>query len=189
MAAASTFPPIVCVVQFHHHRGPEIEDWFGVTDGADPAVDNDWAFLPFMALSDGSHTYRPHPPSLGLPVMLSSHSPAFSSTEDFSYFTLRRRSTDGVPPSSAFGISCTRQMDASELLNRPPDVTRSTVQKAVVAIADSPQTFGQLREKLSVVTEAWFNQRCARAEGAQRSRRPRLMAEQRLRGCGYLEGR
>lgn len=50
-------------------------------------------------------------------------------------------------------------MDASQLLNRPPEVTRSTVQKAVVVIADSPQYFGMLRERLSVVTKAWFAQR------------------------------
>lgn len=50
-------------------------------------------------------------------------------------------------------------MDASELVNRPTDVTRSTVQKAVVVIADSPQFFGQLREKLSMVTGAWFAQK------------------------------
>lgn len=50
-------------------------------------------------------------------------------------------------------------MDASQLLDRPAEVTRSTVQKAVVAIADSPQFFGHLREKLSMVTEAWFAQR------------------------------
>lgn len=50
-------------------------------------------------------------------------------------------------------------MDASQLLNRPADVTRSTVQKAVVVIADSPQYFGVLRERLSVVTKAWFAQR------------------------------
>jgi hypothetical protein len=50
-------------------------------------------------------------------------------------------------------------MDASALLNRPADVTRSTVQKAVVVIADSPQFFGMLRERLSVVTSAWFAQR------------------------------
>jgi hypothetical protein len=35
----------------------------------------------------------------------------------------------------------------------------STVQKAVVVIADSPQYFGVLRERLSVVTNAWFAQR------------------------------
>ncbi len=64
--------PIVCVVGFHHARyvvsrsihwnqrlvyasGPEIESWFGIDDGVDPAADNDWSFLPFMALSDGAH--------------------------------------------------------------------------------------------------------------------------------------
>lgn len=50
-------------------------------------------------------------------------------------------------------------MDAAQLLVRPADVTRSTVQKAVVVIADSPQSFGMLRERLSVVTKAWFAQR------------------------------
>jgi hypothetical protein len=50
-------------------------------------------------------------------------------------------------------------MDASSLISRPSDVTRSTVQKAVVVIADSPQYFGMLRERLSVVTSAWFAQR------------------------------
>ena len=83
----------------------------------------------------------------------------YRSTEDFSYFTLRRRATQYFPSTSVFGISCTRQLDASQLHNRPADVTRSTVQKAVVAIADSPQFFGQLREKLSMVTGAWFAQK------------------------------
>ena len=50
-------------------------------------------------------------------------------------------------------------MDASQLINRPEDVTRSTVQKAVVVIADSPQTFGMLRQRLSIVAQAWFAQR------------------------------
>ena len=50
-------------------------------------------------------------------------------------------------------------MDAALLVPRPPDVTRSTVQKAVVVIADSPQFFGMLRERLGVVTTAWFAQR------------------------------
>ena len=38
-------------------------------------------------------------------------------------------------------------------------MTRSTVQKAVVVIADSPQTFGMLRQRLSIVTYRWFEQR------------------------------
>ena len=62
-------------------------------------------------------------------------------------------------PVSLFGISCTRQLDASTLIERSPEVTRSTVQKAVVVIADTPVYFGGLKEKLGMVTRAWFAQR------------------------------
>lgn len=81
------------------------------------------------------------------------------SEEDFSYFTLLRPEGPTGPSTSLFGIACTRQLDSSQLINRPADVTRSTVQKAVVIIADSPQAFGMLRERLSIVTKAWFAQR------------------------------
>ena len=173
MSSGTSFKPVVCVVGFHHakyeklpmshprgisliaSRGPEIESWFGVEDGHDPATDNDWSFLPFMALSDGAHTYGIIPPTddtTGADLI-------GRTTEDFSYFTLLRRRASTQAATSLFGISCTRQMDANELLKRPADVTRSTVQKAVVVIADSPQHFGHLREKLSMVTGAWFAQR------------------------------
>ena len=82
-----------------------------------------------------------------------------STAEDFSYFTLRRVATEKTPATSLFGISCTRQLDAASLISRPADVTRSTVQKAVVVISESPQYFGALREKLSAVTKAWFAQK------------------------------
>ncbi|KAI9789392.1 MAG: late secretory pathway protein avl9 [Peltula sp. TS41687] len=131
------FMPLVTIVGFHHARGPEVENWFGVEDGSDPAIENEWPLLPFMALSDGSH----------------------ASTEDFSYFTLRHEDPANDSAISLFGISCSRQMDANHLINRPADVTRSTVQKAVVVITDSPQAFGLIREKLSMVTAAWFAQR------------------------------
>jgi len=49
------FIPLVCVVDFHHARGPEVEKWFGVDETRDPAVEYDWTLLPFMALSDGAH--------------------------------------------------------------------------------------------------------------------------------------
>jgi len=51
----SGFVPLVCVVDFHHARGPEVEKWFGVPEGSDPAAEYDWTLLPFMALSDGAH--------------------------------------------------------------------------------------------------------------------------------------
>ncbi|KAE8380547.1 transport protein Avl9-domain-containing protein [Aspergillus bertholletiae] len=135
-SVSSRQAPIVMVIDFHHARGPEIELCFG-DDGADPAAENDWSLLPFMALSDGAHM----------------------STEEFSYFTLRRKETTTEPATSLFGISCSRQIDSNLLLHRPSDVTRSTVQKAVVVITDSPQSLGQLREKLSIITSAWFAQR------------------------------
>lgn len=92
-----------------------------------------------MALSDGAH----------------------ASAEDFSYFTLRREAKDDAPATSLFGISCTRQLDSSLLIARPEDVTRSTVQKAVVVIGgrESVGAYGQVKERLSVVTKAWFGQR------------------------------
>jgi hypothetical protein len=52
-----SFVPLVSVVDFHHARGPEVERWFGVDEGHDPAVEYDWPLLPFMALSDGAHAY------------------------------------------------------------------------------------------------------------------------------------
>ena len=51
------FIPLVSVVDFHHARGPEVETWFGVEEGHDPAAEYDWPLLPFMALSDGAHAY------------------------------------------------------------------------------------------------------------------------------------
>jgi hypothetical protein len=57
-----------------------------------------------------------------------------------------------------FGIACNRQIAASALAVRGPDVTRSTVQKAVVVLAATP-VFGLVRDRLGVVTRALFEQR------------------------------
>lgn len=133
----SDFTPLVCVVDFHHARGPEIEHWIGVPEGSeDPTLQNDWSLIPYMALPDGAH----------------------SMNEEFSYFTLLHKPTDGIP-TSVFGIACTQQVDAASLTWKSEDVTRSAVQKAVVALTERPGEFGRLREKLSVVTRAWFEQR------------------------------
>jgi hypothetical protein len=34
-----------------------VESWFGAEEGTDPAIENEWPLLPFMALSDGAHVY------------------------------------------------------------------------------------------------------------------------------------
>ncbi|KAF2765390.1 hypothetical protein EJ03DRAFT_209211 [Teratosphaeria nubilosa] len=138
MAPACSFRPLVCIVDFHHARGPEVENWIGA-EGSDPTAENDWQLIPYMALPDGAH----------------------QNEEEFSYFSLVHKAHGGqdVEPTSVFGISCCHQIDASTLLWKSEDVKRSAVQKAVVAITDRPQSFTALREKLSVVTRAWFAQK------------------------------
>ncbi|KAK0323740.1 hypothetical protein LTR82_005487 [Friedmanniomyces endolithicus] len=181
--SAPPFTPLLCVVDFHHARGPEISHWFGTSpEQSDPLEDNGWGLIPYMALPDGAHR----------------------GVEEFSYFSLvykgkpstgegsGDRSEDGGgdgdgnregagngdqaaaasdggvgvgvgaaagKETSIFGISCCQSIPASSLLWKSGDVTRSAVQKAVVALTDQPERFSKLREKLRVVTRAWFAQR------------------------------
>jgi hypothetical protein len=46
------------VINFYTYlnRGPEVELCLS-DEGSDPVAENDWSLLPFMALSDGAHTY------------------------------------------------------------------------------------------------------------------------------------
>lgn len=62
-SSTGAFVPLVTVIGFHHARGPEVESWYGVSEGADPALDYGWSLLPFMALSDGAHAYV-HPSTI-----------------------------------------------------------------------------------------------------------------------------
>ncbi|KAL2415598.1 Late secretory pathway protein AVL9 [Exophiala dermatitidis] len=140
----TTIAPQVAVVDFHHARGPEVEFWVDPA-GAELAQRNDWSLLPFMALSDGAHAM----------------------VEEFSYFTLldvdgdsedHSTSTSNSKKTTLFGIACTRQIRAEKLKRRSTDVTRSTVQKAVVVIVPTARGMGELRERLGAVTAAWFAQ-------------------------------
>ncbi|KAL2431798.1 Late secretory pathway protein AVL9 [Exophiala dermatitidis] len=150
--AATTIAPQVAVVDFHHARGPEVEFWVDHA-GEELARRNDWSLLPFMALSDGAHAM----------------------VEEFSYFTLLDVDVDGQDrgndgdndgdttstsrrKTTLFGIACTRQIRAEKLKRRSTDVTRSTVQKAVVVVVPTARGMGELRERLGAVTAAWFAQ-------------------------------
>ncbi|KAF8610331.1 hypothetical protein BDV93DRAFT_430053 [Ceratobasidium sp. AG-I] len=159
-------PPLiycVAVVDFNHLVGPRIEFAYPpIPDSdlppppspsdpdsppvgpntllADPAIQR---VLPFLALPDGAHL----------------------SAEDYAYFhVVKGMKEDGSMEEDAeggdtvFGISCNRQLAASELLTRGADVTRSTVQKALVVLARRP-LFGAIRDRLGVVTRAYFGQR------------------------------
>ncbi|KAF9527500.1 transport protein Avl9-domain-containing protein [Crepidotus variabilis] len=119
----------VALVDFNHLVGPRIEYSRG-----DIFEDEEVGkILPFLALPDGAHL----------------------SAEDYSYFHLVK---PGPNPTTIFGISCNQQISAASLLVKAADVTRSTVQKAVVVLASKP-VFGPIREKLRVVTTALFHQR------------------------------
>ena len=107
-------------------------------EGQSLAEQNEFELLPFQALSDGAH----------------------GASEEFSWFTIPAKDASSILATSLFGMSCTRQIDSKRLKHRSVDVTRSTVQKAVVVLTDEPQYFGQFRERLSAVTNAWFAQEC-----------------------------
>ncbi|BFZ57337.1 hypothetical protein PYCC9005_004389 [Savitreella phatthalungensis] len=119
----------VLVVDFHHARGPEIE-WCCPEESEPRPLS--WDLLPFQALPDGAHLRE----------------------EDYAYFTTRNDAG-----SSTFGIACVRQIKAAELKVLSPEVTRSTIQKAVVVLTTTPHVFPHVKEKLGAVTRAYFGQR------------------------------
>lgn len=75
--------------------------------------------------------------------------------EDYSCFHLH---LPRISRQTVYGISCIRQLRADELINRTSDITRSTVQKAVIVLANKP-VFGPIRDKLGVITRTFFAQR------------------------------
>ncbi|GAA5823948.1 hypothetical protein JCM10212_001055, partial [Sporobolomyces blumeae] len=123
----------VLLVGFDHALGPTVE--FTYPRSAH-LVENEHlhSTLPFLALPDGAH----------------------ARDEDYTYFHLHCPQL--AQDETVFGISCNRQITASQLLHKGKDVTRSTVQKAIVVLASKP-IFGPLRNKLDVVTRSFFAQR------------------------------
>ncbi|OXH07772.1 hypothetical protein C369_04318 [Cryptococcus neoformans A5-35-17] len=138
----------IAVVDFNHLIGPTVEYAFPPSLQNALSIDENLSKeLPFLALPDGAHL----------------------SEEDYSYFhctfspsndnSQQHNAETNIPTNQTlFGISCNRQLASAELHRRPSDVTRSMVQKAVVVIASHP-IFGPIRDRLGVVTRAYFAQR------------------------------
>ncbi|GAO45987.1 hypothetical protein SAICODRAFT_4814 [Saitoella complicata NRRL Y-17804] len=139
----------VCVVGFHHQRGPEVEYVYPDRGQELPPL------LSFCALPDGAHLTEEDFSYFTLPAVTSSSTESTSNGDDDGKDEGESESIPKHP--TVFGISCNRQLKASELLNRPADVTRSTIQKAVVVLSSKPLFF--VRDKLGVVTRAYFAQR------------------------------
>ncbi|OXB36127.1 cytoplasmic protein [Cryptococcus neoformans] len=138
----------IAVVDFNHLIGPTVEYAFPPSLQNALSIDENLSKeLPFLALPDGAHL----------------------SEEDYSYFhctfspsndnSHQHNAETNIPTNQTlFGISCNRQLASAELHRRPSDVTRSMVQKAIVVIASHP-IFGPIRDRLGVVTRAYFAQR------------------------------
>ncbi len=113
---------------FHHTLGNHIEFCCPSLGGKYPTH---WDALPFVALPDGSH----------------------KSSEDYVFFMTCSESGEPL-----YGVSCYRQVAASaKLRENDANVTRSSVQKSIVALVRLP-LFGVVRSILSAATHAYFNQ-------------------------------
>ncbi|KAK9703210.1 hypothetical protein K7432_010851 [Basidiobolus ranarum] len=139
----------VLVVAFHHQLGPIVEfahpplpsfaeDEELHTEIGFPKVPNEWVFLPFLALPDGAH--------LNEQQICYFHLPPIRREIDYAFSNM-----------TLFGISCFRQVETSKIKNRTPDITRATVQKAVVIITRQV-VVGSVRDQLIAATSAYFDQ-------------------------------
>jgi len=117
------------VIGFHHKLGCQLEFVYpnsGVikkssdTTGGDLyTLPKNWAHLPSLALPDGSHNY-------------SSDYVYFHLEDDQDATNIKGVDSSGkktMPNRTLFGISCFRQIDASEMINKDSNVTRNTLQK------------------------------------------------------------
>lgn len=131
----------IAVVDFNHLVGPQVEYAHPKELSDDEEL---CASLPFLALPDGSHLVsveslfhcRCRTPQ-NIVLLPRSDMPPTSpffrqSDEDFCYFHLI---SNALHTKTIFGISCNRQIASDKLNVRGKEVTRSTVQKAVVVLA------------------------------------------------------
>ncbi|OWB68291.1 hypothetical protein B5S30_g3667 [[Candida] boidinii] len=171
----------LCLVDFHHTRGPEIEYWIDdeTTDENKflkiEKISKLWPHLPFQALPDGAHLFEETfsnftllydeksetCPDLPIRVSIDVDSEGNNIEE-----TIDDELDSNIESlTTFFGCSCIRQLPVSELKARqnsdnskPGDeYTRSIVQKSLVIISRYPVTI-QLREKLSIITKSYFDQ-------------------------------
>ncbi|XP_013409171.1 late secretory pathway protein AVL9 homolog isoform X2 [Lingula anatina] len=137
-ASESTDGPVlhVIVVGFHHKKGCQVEYSYPPLIKGEPVdsheVPDEWKHLPSLALPDGAHNYE----------------------KDTIFFHLKAQ---GGRNDTVYGVSCYRQIDATHLVNRTADVTRSTVQKSVCVLSTLP-LYSILQSKLELITHAYFDQ-------------------------------
>ncbi|CUM46080.1 uncharacterized protein AC631_03369 [Debaryomyces fabryi] len=146
----------VCLVDFHHVRGPEIQWWRSNYYPLYPQDSKLFKNLPFQALPDGSHLFEETFSNFNL-VYDFKTGKSYDDGEDYNSFEGDPRHLETL-----FGCSCVRQVKTSDLSDeersRNKDITRSIVQKAVVVIAKNQPIFQIIKEKLSIISASYFLQ-------------------------------
>lgn len=127
----------VVVIGFHHKKGCQVEYAYPPFHDGD-SVENtecpdEWKHLPTLALPDGAHNFE----------------------KDTIYFHMPSRNESSK---TVFGISCYRQINAENLINKSADITRGTVQKSVCILSMLP-LYGLINAKLELITHAYFDER------------------------------
>lgn len=144
----------ICLVDFHHIRGPEIQWWRSnyIPEYLSELFKN----LPFQSLPDGSHLFEETFSNFNLIYDFSTNK-SFDNLQDLSTF-----SDDPRNLKTLFGCSCIRQINISDLseeeLKRNKDIKRSIVQKALVIINNHKPIFTKIKDKLSIITKSYFLQ-------------------------------
>lgn len=127
----------VIVVGFHHKKGCQVEYSYPPVIAGNAVnsheLPEEWKHLPSLALPDGAHNFE----------------------KDTVFFHLPSRDSS---KKTVYCVSCYRQMDAKDLLNKTADITRSTVQKSVCVLSRLP-LYGLLKAKLELITHAYFDER------------------------------
>eukprot|EP00128_Syssomonas_multiformis_P009472 Colp12_sorted_trinity150504_noHs@17514 len=124
----------VLLVCFHHQYGPMVEYAYPPLpmEKGRAVLPVEWKDLPFISLPDGVHHFE----------------------QEYTYFIVADPENKGK---KLFGVACYRQMESQKLVNRGPDITRSTVQKSICVLTSLP-LFGYVRTKTEMVTHAFFEQ-------------------------------
>lgn len=143
----------VALVDFHHIRGPEIEYWIDGKNSSLDKISKMFPYLPFQALPDGAHLYEETFSNFTL-----LYDGSIESDVEYDNLLENGDFKDYSKVTTLFGCACIRQMSSESLVDRPSDVTRSTVQKSLVIVSRYPITL-QLYEKLGIVTQTLFEQR------------------------------
>lgn len=147
----------VCLVNFHHLRGPEVQYWkSNYFPTYSPKL---FKNLPFQALPDGSHLFQETFSNFNLSYDFS-NGELLDDGDDIKVYNSQIKNMKTLK--TLFGCSCVQQVKTSDLsqeeMDRNKDITRSIVQKAVVVICRKQPIFNKIKEKLSIITGCYFQQ-------------------------------